>query len=72
MNHRIIQWNCHRIKANRNKLLLSLTGLLSAIIRLQETFHKANDNIKLNDHKTYNYINDTGHMASGGGGLNIN
>ena len=71
MNHRIIQWNCRGIKANRNELLLLLMDLEPAIICLQETFLKTNDDIIIKNYKAYNYIHNTGHQASGGASILI-
>ena len=66
MNHKIIQWNCHGIKANRSELLLLMTQQQPAIVCLQETFLKTNDDITIKNHQSYNFINNTGHRASGG------
>ena len=66
MNHKIIQWNCCRIKANKSKLLLLMTQQQSAIVCLQETFLKTNDDITIKKtHQSYNFINNTGHRALG-------
>ena len=46
MVHRILQWNCHRLKANHNKSLLLLTDLCLDIVSLQEIFLKHDDKIK--------------------------
>ena len=40
--------------------------LQPTIIFLQETFLKANDDIKIKNHENYNYIHNTSHRASGG------
>ena len=66
MNHKIIQWNCRGIKANRSELLLLMTQQQPAIVCLQETFLKTNDDITIKNHQSYNFINNTGHRASGG------
>ena len=65
MNHKIIQWNCHGLKANRSKLLLLMTQQQPAIVCLQETF-KTNDDITIKNYQSYNFINNTGHRASDG------
>ena len=61
MSHKIIQWNCRGIKANRSELLLLMTHLQPAIVCLQETFLNTNDAITIRNHQSYNYINNTGH-----------
>ena len=66
MNHKIIQWNRRGIKANRNEPLLLVTNLQPAMICLQETFIKVNDNIKIKSYESFNHIHDTDHTASGG------
>ena len=66
MNHKIIQWNCRGIKANRSELLLLMTQQQPAIVCLQETFLRTNDDITIKNHQSYNFINITGHRASGG------
>ena len=66
MNLKIIQWNSRGIKANRSELLLWMTHLQPAIVCLQETFLKTNDDMTIKNHQSYNYINNTGHTASGG------
>ena len=66
MNHKIIQWNCRGIKANMSELLLLMTRLQPAIVCLQETFLKTNDDITKTNHQRYNHINNTGHRAPGG------
>ena len=66
MNHKIILWNCHRIKANRSELLLLMTQQQPAIICHQKTFLKTNDDITIKNQQSYNFINNTGHRASGG------
>ena len=65
MNHKIFQWNCRGIKANRNGLLSLVTNLRPAIISLQETSIKANDDIDVKSYENYNHIHNTGHRASG-------
>ena len=64
MNHKIIQWNCRGIKANRSELLLLMTQQQPAIVCLQETFLKTNDDITIKKHQSYNFINNTGHNIS--------
>ena len=66
MNHKIIQWNCRGIKANRSGLLLLMTQQQPAIVCLQETFLKTDDDITIKNHQSYNFINNSGHRASGG------
>ena len=66
MNHKIIQWNCRRFKANRSELLLLMTQQQPAIVYLQETFLKTDDDITIKKHQNYNFINNTGHRALGG------
>ena len=67
MNHKIIQWNCHGIQVNNtSELLLLMTQQQPAIVCLQETFLKTNDDITIKNHQNYNFINNTSHRASGG------
>ena len=66
MNHKIIQGNCRGIKANRSELLLLMTQQQPAIVFLQETFLKTDDDITIKKHQSYNFINNTGHRASSG------
>ena len=65
INHKIIQWNCPQIKANRSELLLLVTKLSPAIICLQETFLKENGNINIKSNEIHNHIDNTGDRASG-------
>ena len=46
-------------------MLLLMMHLQPAIVCLQETFLKTNDDIKIKNHQSYNYINNTGHRALG-------
>ena len=66
MNHKIIQCNCCGIKTNRSELLLLMTQQQPAIVCLQETFLKTNDDITIKNHQSYNFINNTSHRALGG------
>ena len=43
-----------------------MTQQQRAIVCLQETFRKTNDDITIKNHQSYNFINNTGHRASGG------
>ena len=71
MNHKMIQWNPRGIKANRSELLLLMTQQQPAIVCLQETFLKTDDDITIKNHQSYNFINNTGHRASGGASILI-
>ena len=42
----MFQWNCYRLKANHNKLLLLLTDLCPDIVSLQEIFLKQDNKMK--------------------------
>ena len=66
MNHKIIQWYYRGIKANRSELLLLMTQQQPAIVCLQEIFLKTDDDITIKNHQSYNFINNSGHRASGG------
>lgn len=46
MNNKIIHWNCRGLRVNFNEILLLLANLNPAVLCLQETFLKENDNIK--------------------------
>ena len=63
MNHKIIQWNCRGIKANRSKLLLLMTQQQAAIVCLQETFLKTSDDNTIKTHQIYNFISNTGGVS---------
>ena len=66
MAHKIIQWNCRGLKPNINELHLQIATLCPALLCLQETFLKQNDNINIKNYEQYNYTHDTGNRASGG------
>ena len=52
--------------ANKSELLLLMMHNQPAIVCLQETLLKTDDDIKIKNHQSYNYINNTGHRALGG------
>ena len=64
MVHRIFQWNCHRLKASHNELLLLLIDLSSDIASLQETFLKQDDK-KEKNYQIYNHTYESGPKAPG-------
>ena len=72
MANKIIQWNCRGLKPNYNELLLLIMGLCPAVICLQETFLKAEDNKTIKDFTLYNFIKTAGERASGGTSILIN
>ena len=49
-----------------NELLLLMIQQQSAIVCLQETFPKTNDDITIKKYQSYNFINNNVHSASGG------
>ena len=60
------QNNSMELPWNRRELLLLMTQQQPAIVYLQETFLKTNDDITIKNHQSYNFINNTGHRALGG------
>ena len=72
MADKIIQWNCRGLKPNFNELLILIMSLCPAVVCLQETFLKSDDNINMRDFTLYNFIKTTGERASGGASIIIN
>lgn len=64
MGRKIIQWNCHSLKTNMNKLLL-LSQKHLTIVCLQEILLKCEDNIK--NYQIFNYTYNSGGKALGWG-----
>ena len=56
MDNNIIQWNIRGSRANYSELLLLITKYCPAIIYLQETHLKSNNNINIKNHVSYNYM----------------
>lgn len=55
MANKIIHWNARSVKANRNELLLFIADLCPAVIYLQETFLRDNENIDIKNYTSNNF-----------------
>ena len=66
MSNIIVQWNCRGVGANREELQLLLEKYNPAVVCLQETFIKKNNEINIKNYQTYNHIYKGGLRASGG------